>query len=198
MKHFWYFVLLVTVLLTMSMEEPMAVKNNNQTAAKPALGGGGNKNMDQVAQRPDSYKPNKPLNPKNKEDMPLRGGDGVPAWMMPFLGGAITDPTLLGAAMGGAGDILEGMVDPAKDSDTLGRRLAKPFDQLQLKNKLFDTLTPKTGMGSFAGSGSGNFGSSYGSNWRRGYGGGGGGYSGGYDSAPAWWNAYLRLNNWNI
>lgn len=34
------------------------------------------------------------------------------------------------------------------------------------------------------------FGSRYGGNW--GYGGGG------YDSSPAWLNAYLRLNNWNI
>lgn len=58
--------------------------------------------------------------------------------------------------------------------------------------------TAVSGGGDVAGGGgSGGFGSSY-SGW-RGYGGGGGGYGGGgYDSAPAWWNAYLRLNNWNI
>lgn len=220
-------ILLIFVTLLVSMEVfTMAIKSDVGNVPKwlgnvsTAQGGGGNKNNNQLSQHPDNYKGSNVLantnvktpKPQKNNDQIKNADPQIPAWLEAAIGaatgGAIQNPVIASAAMGGYAT-QQSNVNP-KDMNTL-RDNPKPYNQLvnkmlaarsdQLRGYqgkgAFDQLQQK-GTG-FGGGGDGyGFGSRYGGNWGGGggdWGGGGGG--GGYDS-PAWLNYLLSLYSWNI
>ena len=191
-----------------------------------AQGGGGNKNNNQLAQRADNYKGNSVLantnvktpKPQKNNDQIKNADPQIPAWLEAAIGaatgGAIQNPVIASAAMGGYAT-QQSNVNP-KDMNTL-RDNPKPYDQLV--NKMLaarsDQLRGYQGKGAFdqlqqkggvdpgydpSGYGDGyGFGSRYGGNWGRFERSGGGDWGGsnGYNN-PAWLNHLLNLYSWNI
>lgn len=161
--------------------------------------GGGNKNNNGLAQRPDNYKGDngmaqRPDNYKgNNDDVRKDGMD----WGQAGAGAAREIPVWLQVLLGAAGGGAQHLLPDKNDNDKLARRpMWMRSDQLSPHSapKNLDQLSPHNG----GGYGPGGFGSSYGGNWRRGGGGGGWDGGGGYSDTPAWLNQYLNLNSWNI
>lgn len=222
-------VLLLIVLLISTEVETMAKPTiKSDTPAWLRGAGGGNKGNDQLAQRPDNYKANRPLAgrpntpaPKNNDTL-MDAPDQVPAWMNEMIaaqqalttgGNLVAGPAGIPAATAAAANyILNGMQGDPKGNDMLQDKAYKTNDTLVNKRLaarsdilrgfqgkgMFDQLQQRGGVGGDGG-GYGGYGSyGFGSRYGGNWGGGGGSYGGGGYGDMPAWLANLYLNTWNI